>query len=160
MNTEVYYFSGTGNSLYAATKIGELNNYKVFSIPEVMKKEEIIVQSERIVLVFPSYLAAAFGVPAIVESFVKKMQKIELKKISAVCTCGGYETVNANPSLIKLEKIIKSAGGKLESRFSLRLLMNNLDYEHIPVPIEKRTEVILEKAERKIVKISASLHRR
>ncbi len=157
MSTEIYYFSGTGNCLYTARMIGTENNFKVISIPQFLKSSDNTVQAERIIIVFPSYLAAACGVPLIVERFVRAIEDIELKKITAVCTCGGYEIVNANPSLIKLKKIIESAGGRLETRFSLRLPMNNLDYEHIPVPIEKRTEHILTQAESKLQKISKQI---
>ena len=159
MYTEIYYFSGTGNCLYVAKKIGEINNYRIKSIPDFMKREEVLIQSDCIILVFPSYLAAACGIPLIVERFVKKIDKIKLKKIIAVCTCGGYEIVNANPSLIKLKKIIKSVGGELSSRYSLRFPMNNLDYAHIPVPIEKNTNIILEKAELKLKKINNQIAR-
>lgn len=154
MNTEIYYFSGTGNCLYVAKIIGKKNNYKVISIPDVVDSDNIFIKANRIIIVFPSYLAALCGVPLIVERFIKKIEKIDSKNIIAICTCGGYEIVNAIPSLGKLKILIKSAGGILSGEYSVRLPMNNLDYDHIPVPIEKNTKIILRDAKDKIDKIN------
>ena len=149
MNIEIYYFTGTGNSLAVARDIAEKTNGTLISIPSVMDKQSIKTDADVIGIVFPSYLAHLFGVPLIVERFIKKMEDIDSKYFFAVCTCGGYEIVNALPTLINLAKIIKSTGGKLSAEYSIRLPMNNLDYDHIPIPIDKNQETMFKKCRKK-----------
>lgn len=128
MNTEIYYFSGTGNSLAVARDITEKIHGKLISIPSVMDQQSIEIEADNIGIVFPCYLAQLYGVPLIVERFVRKLENIESKYIFAVCTCGGFESVNALPTLKNLSKIVKSMGGKLTAEFSIKLPMNNLTY--------------------------------
>jgi ferredoxin len=115
-----------------------------------MDMEKIQIDAESIGIIFPSYLAASSGLPLIVERFVKKIVNIESIHIFAVCTCGGYECVNALPALNKLKQIIRSCGGKLSAQYSLRLPMNNLDYDHIPIPIIRDSAVIINRSKVKI----------
>ena len=58
--------------------------------------------------------------------------------------------VNALPSLNKLKMIIKSCSGKLSAEYSTRLPMNNLDYDHIPIPITRDQEIIISRSKTKI----------
>jgi flavodoxin len=41
LNTEIYYFSGTGNSLVVARNIAEKTKGTLIAIPSVMDKENI-----------------------------------------------------------------------------------------------------------------------
>ncbi len=157
MSITVFYFSGTGNSYIAAKEIAEKVNGKLVSIPSVMNMEKIHVDTETAGIVFPSYIALAAGVPSIVERFLRKLENIKQLRIFAVCTCGGYECVNALPSLIKMKSIIEECGGKLPAMFSLRLPMNNLDYDHIPVPINRDQAYIIRKGGKKIKVISGRI---
>lgn len=150
MNTEIYYFSGTGNTLTVARKIAKRINAKLIPIPKVTNTEKIYITAQTIGIVFPSYLAVVIGMPLIIERFIKKITNIKSLHIFAVCTCGGYENVNALPSLNKLKHSIRSCGGKLSSEYSVRLPMNNLDYNHIPIPIEKDSDIIINRSKNKI----------
>jgi ferredoxin len=58
--------------------------------------------------------------------------------------------VNALPTLRNLSKVIKSKGGKLSGEFSVRLPPNNLDFDHVPVPLERNLDIIFKKAHVKI----------
>jgi ferredoxin/flavodoxin len=150
MSITVFYFSGTGNSYSAAKEISEKVNGKLVSIPSVMNMEKIRVDTDTIGIVFPSYIAPAAGIPSIVVRFIKRLENIRLLRIFAVCTCGGYECVNALPSLFKLKGIVHGCGGKLPAMYSVRLPMNNLDYDHIPVPINKDQGEIIRRGDKKI----------
>lgn len=150
MSIKIYYFSGTGNSFALARSITEKINAELISIPKVINMDTIQIDTESVGIVFPSYLAALSGLPLMVEAFVKKVANIESKHIFAVCTCGGYECVNALPPLNKLKKLIRSCGGRLSAGFSVRLPMNNLDYAHIPIPIEGDSGIIIGKSKTKI----------
>lgn len=150
MSIKIYYFSGTGNSLAAAKDIAKKVNAELVAIPKVMNMEKIQVDAESMGIIFPSYLAALSGLPLMVEGFVKKIADIGSIRIFAVCTCGGYECVNALTPLKRLKQIIRSWGGELSAEYSVRLPMNNLDYDHIPIPINRDQEVIINRSKAKI----------
>jgi ferredoxin len=68
---KIYYFSGTGNSLWSAKKIAQLAGepYELHTIAGEMQKSEIVIEADAAVLVFPSY---AYGLPLIVRRFAKR----------------------------------------------------------------------------------------
>lgn len=150
MSTKMFYFSATGNSYVVAREIAKKLNAELISIPEVMDIDRIQIDSESMGIVFPSYLAPLSGVPLIVERFVRKISDIGKLSIFAVCTCGGYECVNALAPLKRLRRIIRSCGGALKEEYSVRLPMNNLDYDHIPIPIVRDQDVIIKSATAKV----------
>lgn len=102
MNLEIYYFSGTGNCLAVARVIAEKTNSRLISIAQVIDQPRVKTGADKIGIVFPSYLAMLSGIPLIVENFIRKLENIESKYLFAVCTCGGYEIVNALPPLKNL----------------------------------------------------------
>jgi formate hydrogenlyase subunit 6/NADH:ubiquinone oxidoreductase subunit I len=147
MNTEIYYFTGTGNSLAVARVIAERTEGSLISIPSVIDKQRITTEAISIGIVFPCYLAQLEGIPLIVEKFVNKLDNFDFKYVFAVCTYGGYGPVNALPTLHCLSKLFHSNNAELSGAFSVRLPLNNLDYDHIPVPVERNHEIIFRKAE-------------
>lgn len=159
MKYSIYYFTGTGNSLFIAERLAIFTGSTAKIIPKVMSHMQNEIFGSHIIIIFPSYLALIYGVPVIVKEFVENIPNISSKKITAICSCGGYEIVNAVPSVRKLEKIIISQGGVLFNYYTLRMPMNNLDYDHIPVPIQKDIGVLIERAEKKIIFIANNLSR-
>lgn len=157
MAVQIYYFSGTGNCLAVARAIAMSVGTTPVSIPEVVNRPTISTPAETVGIVFPAYLAALCGVPLIVDRFVRKLDGIRSKHLFAVCSCGGYEVVNAVPALRNLAKLVRSLGGRLFAEYSVRLPMNNLDYDHIPVPIERDSGVIIEKSKVAIADICARI---
>ena len=87
----IFYFSGTGNSRYAAQKIAQNLNENLISISDCLKKQELsftVDNNESAGFGFPTYF---YGVPSIVKDFV---EKLELKNYSGqyiyvITTCGG-----------------------------------------------------------------------
>jgi formate hydrogenlyase subunit 6/NADH:ubiquinone oxidoreductase subunit I/flavodoxin len=148
----IYYFTGTGNSLSVARDIAAVVQGTLISIASVDRRGRIDSRATSIIIVFPSYLAHLYGVPLIVERFVRKIDRIETKRLFAVCTCGGYESVNALPTLRNFRRLVKSVGGRLVGEYSVRLPMNNLDYDHIPVPIETDSATIVRKSKAQIAR--------
>jgi len=160
MQTQVYYFSGTGNTYALAKAIASHIRAELISIPSVMESSIVHIDAAQIVVVFPCYLALLSGMPLMVERFVRKIDAIEALEIHAVCNCGGYECVNALPSLHEFERAVKSCGGKLHAAHSVRLPMNNLDYDHIPVPINRDSGDIIEKSKVRMERISSRITRK
>lgn len=56
MQTEIYYFTGTGNSLWIAKKIAEqIGDTQLISIPQVINQDTIAV-GETVGIVCPIYM--------------------------------------------------------------------------------------------------------
>ena len=64
----IFYFTGTGNSLAVAKKIGG----RLISIPQVMGLPDTRYQDDVIGVVFPVYWATA---PDIIQNFIKKVRR-------------------------------------------------------------------------------------
>ena len=111
MKTKVYYFSATGNCLYAAKKISEnIDNSELVSITREFKKESINIKSDKIGFIIPVY---AWGLPRIVEDFLKKITTIHADYIFGIASCAG----TPGSTLKKLDKLIKKKGSKLNAGF-------------------------------------------
>ena len=84
----ILYFSGTGNSLYAAKKLLD-ENERLVSIAELIKKDEYDIEltdNEKLGLVFPVYF---YTVPTIVREFLEKADIKNSDYVYSVITCGG-----------------------------------------------------------------------
>jgi ferredoxin len=132
VSTEIYYFSGTGNSLVVAKDIATKMNGEIISIPSVMDKVSITTDADVIGIVFPVYHAVFDGMPLIISRFVRTMENIDSKYIFAVCTCKGWSRVTIN----NLGEIIKSRGGKLAAGFTVKMPDNSS-----PTSIEQRQKL-------------------
>ena len=88
----IFYYSGTGNSLWVAKEIGKYQNERLINIATEMKKnqEEYVYELERkekIGFVFPTY---SWAPPQIVERFIKKIKFEGYRQhyLFSVYTCG------------------------------------------------------------------------
>lgn len=115
----VFYFSGTGNSLYVAKEIAKCQNEKIISIAKEVHKnqqqyEYEVDSEESIIFVCPVY---AWAPPAIVVDFIKKLKLSNYNKnyISIIITCGE----DIGNAIEYIESIFKSNGLKLDSGFSI-----------------------------------------
>lgn len=118
--TEIYYFSGTGNSLVVARDIAEKMKGNLISIPSVMDKERITTDADIIGIVFPIYYLGTVNIPLVVQRFVMKLDEISTKYIFAVCTYGG----GAGSTLKMLDEMIRESGGRLASGFGVQMPQN------------------------------------
>ena len=126
MSVEVYYFSGTGNSLFVARQIVERINGKLISIPSVIKEEHIRTEADVVGIVFPVYYATNdCGIPRIISRFVSKLESLNSKYIFAVCTSGSMP----GTTLENLSKLIASKGGTLAAGFIIKMNDESLSKE-------------------------------
>lgn len=84
--TKIFYFSGTGNSLSTAKKIGEGLNAEVISIANSIQKKEKIT-GRVIGLVFPVY---NYDIPERVKTFLETADFPEDSYLFTVLTCGAH----------------------------------------------------------------------
>jgi formate hydrogenlyase subunit 6/NADH:ubiquinone oxidoreductase subunit I/flavodoxin len=160
MSTEIFYFSGTGNSLAVAKEIAGRLDAALISIATAVGSQNFQTTADCVGVVFPTYLAQLHGIPLIVEVFITKLDDVASKYIFFVTTCGGYESFNGLPALKNLSRLVKSKGGKVSAEYSVRLPMNTLDYSHIPVPINKDQEKMFRRWEWKVPEICDAIAQR
>jgi ferredoxin len=117
MQPEIYYFSGTGNSLAVARIIATKTGGEIIAIPSVMNSETICPSSDSVGLVFPVYHG---GLPLLIQQFVEKLVSLDNKYIFGVCTYGDSPGL----ALEYLEKRIQSRGGVMAAGFGVHMPYN------------------------------------
>lgn len=120
----IFYFSGTGNSLYAAQRIGTEINEELVSIADELNNKNVfdytLGENEKIGFVFPVY-AWQPAVPVI--NFIKKMNLRNYRNnnyIFSISTCGDDE--GHTTSVMK--KALAQKGLKLNSGFTVAMPNN------------------------------------
>jgi ferredoxin/flavodoxin len=88
----IFYFSGTGNSLWAAKELAKYYNDKLISISEELMLPNndfsySVSQNEQIFFVFPIH---SWGTDVLTFRFLEKFNLVNYKKqpVFMVCTCG------------------------------------------------------------------------
>lgn len=113
MQTKIFYFSTTGNSLVMARSIAEgLGDTELIPMPKI-KDGTIEVTESRVGFVVPVY---AWGLNEPVVKFLKRLKLNKEQYIFAVATCGG----TPGKTLVQLQKLIKKAGGSLKAGFVVK----------------------------------------
>lgn len=153
----IFYFSGTGNSLYAAKSIAQEQNEKLISIAQEMQKkpqERIYTfkKEELVGFVYPIY---AWGPPQMVMDFVKTMHvEGEGTYVFSLNTCGSEE----GHATQMLQKALMKKGLSLASAFSISMPSNYVAGADVePKDIQQRK---LERAELKLAQINTILKNR
>lgn len=118
----IYYYSGTGNSEYAARELGRMTGHKhaPVSIPEQMRRSQLDVYcGKELGFVFPIY---SWGVPPIVMQFVEKLpaELFKDRYIWVACTCGD----EAGMAMDRFAKAIKRVCGR-EPDLCMSVIMPN-----------------------------------
>jgi ferredoxin len=132
-NITIFYFSGTGNSLWAARALArELGNTEIISMVDYdINKHNI--NSQLIGLVFPVHI---WGVPRRVLEFLDQLQIFSPEYIFAVATNGGQ----VSNTLVQLHSIMKSKCMDLSSGWSLVMPSNYIPWGG-PGSIEKQNKL-------------------
>lgn len=122
MSTAIYYFSGTGNSLFAAKILGEKipGPVRILPIKSFHAIARVNVSEERIILVFPVYFQT---IPDIVRSFLDKLEfGSDSPDIYGIATCNG----GPGHSLYTMKRILAKHGLPLKAGFSVIMPGNSL----------------------------------
>lgn len=110
----ICYFSGTGNSRWAAMQLADKTDDKAVDIIQTAPASLTIETGTRLGLVFPVY---AWSYPKIMGDFIKALHIPEGVFIYAVCTCGE----ECGHTMKKLEKLL---GKGLSAKMSLPMPNN------------------------------------
>ncbi|TFG01422.1 MAG: 4Fe-4S ferredoxin [Promethearchaeota archaeon] len=141
----IYYFSGTGNSLYIAKKLAEnLDDCELIPVAKAWKEDDLTSKSEKIGLVFPLYY---YGLPAIVYDFLDKFDLNSTEYIYAIVTSGAG---GSGAALSQVKKLLKKQSKTLNAGFSIKMPANYIPLYDVPSE-EKRLNTF-EKSEEKLDK--------
>ncbi len=111
MSTEIYYFSGTGNSLHVAKELQKrIPGANLVPILGLVDKESVTTGGETVGFVFPHY---ASSLPKIVRAFIEKLDLGSARYLFAVATRGRTKTM----AFVEIDEILKKKGKRLDSHF-------------------------------------------
>lgn len=135
----ILYFSGTGNSRFAARLLSRQLQDQLVSINDYLKKEQRgKFHSEKPwVIVCPTY---AWRMPAVVSSFLTESSFSGCQDIYFVLTCGG----NAGNAEAHLKKLVKKMG--LAYRGCREIVMPDNYLVMFPIPDKDTCKTMVEKA--------------
>ncbi len=126
MNTHIYYFSGTGNSLFIAKKLHEaLEDSELKPIVQALKEEDRKIIADKVVLVFPVY---ALTIPLPVREFLKKFDFRNVGYFSAIATRLGLFFDDFK----RIERYIRPK--KLNSHFIINMGNNDVKVKNYQCP--------------------------
>ncbi len=154
MSSTIYYFSGTGNSLYAAKSLAHRTpGCNVINIAGPGDKFKMTDDGDCIGLVFPVH----FGdMPIMVERFVRGMKYTGSPYVYAIATCGAAMPGN---TLTNLDRLLRKNGAMLSAGFTLDMPDNAYIGMNLITPPEQRA-AILEASERRLAEIADVIKRR
>jgi len=119
MNTEIYYFSGTGNSLHVAKELQKcLPEAKLIPMVSLLDREVIKTEAEAVGFIFPLYLTTA---PFPVREFFKKLDLKNSKYFFAIVTRLGTICL----ADIYIKRMLKKQGKKLDVFFLVNMANNS-----------------------------------
>ena len=151
MKTTIYYYTGTGNSLWVARAVSEgLGEANLVSIPDC-RDDELTGNADTIGLIFPVHI---WGAPAPIVRFAGGLKSLRPGYLFAIAVHGGQV---AN-TLVELRGILKKRGVALNSGFEIAMPSNYIPWGG-PGPAEKRNRQF-EEAKAKTARIAAHVRNR
>lgn len=115
MSTELYCFSGTGNSLHVARELQKrLPGAELIPILSLENQESVTSHGETVGFVFPHY---ASTLPKIVRTFIEKLDLGSSTYLFAIVTRGGTKTM----AFSEIDEILKKKGRRLDSFFAITM---------------------------------------
>jgi len=133
---DIYYFSGTGNSLYVAKELKKiLPDVKLIPIVGMIKSEDFVTKAKNVGFIFPCY---GLTIPIPVRSFLKKINVISSDYLFAIVTRGG--TIFRGFHII--DNCLKKQGKSLNAAFTINMALNDPKLEYFTVPTEDELKVL------------------
>lgn len=135
MRTIIYYFTGTGNSLYIALQLGKkLGNCQIKCMANKPPIQPVGGPEENIGFVFPVYY---FGMPRIVKQFVEKLDICKETYCFSVVNYGGFKL----DTLGLLNDALQKKGVDLAYGYGIKM-PGNFIVNYGPASLEKISKMI------------------
>lgn len=116
----IYYFTGTGNSLWTAKTVGEAIHQPTENIIKYRKEKTVICEDSIIGFVFPTYMG---DLPWIAKEFLLKIQIKPNSYVFLIMTSNHGES---GISFKSLDQALSLSSGKLSAGFDLQMPGNCL----------------------------------
>ena len=152
----IYYFTGTGNTRYAAEKAAAFDGDAVLYAPDVISGRAVAPlegKTNVIGFFFPTYF---FGLPVIAEQLLKvlSLSAVHGRYIYLVLTCGS----TTGGASRQMSKLLKKYGCELSACYSVRMPDNYVPMFKIDKPETIRKT--LDNADAALSQICESIHNR
>jgi ferredoxin len=142
MKTTLYYFTGSGNSLFVAKELQKrIPKTELVPVVSELEKDNPESTTKRIGFVFPTH---GQTVPIPVKKFLKKLDVTESEYLFLVTTRGGSRFFGFE----KFNKILKKKKRKLNAGFIINMYNNDPKFKNW----EKPSDETLKEIERKVLK--------
>lgn len=115
MHTEIYYFSGTGNSLHVARELQKrLPDAEPIPILSLVGEESVTTKGEAVGFVFPHY---ASSLPKVVHTLIERLDLASASYLFAIATRGGTKTW----AFVEIDEVLKEKGRRLDAHFAITM---------------------------------------
>jgi NAD-dependent dihydropyrimidine dehydrogenase PreA subunit len=119
MSTEIYYFSGTGNSLFVARELEKrIPDAAVIPIVGLLGNKTVQAQGDKVGFVFPAH---ASTIPVAVGRFVQKIDMKNSEYVFDVATRQGAPFRGFR----EIDRLLKKKGRRLHARFIVEMYGND-----------------------------------
>ena len=119
METRIFYFSSTGNSLYVAKRLKEkLKGSELVSITKAYNEGVFQYDCKKAIIIWPLH---SFGLPIIVEKFISKLKLNKAAYIFGVQITGGGQSKN---SFIQINELLDCSNLKLSNSMEIKYISN------------------------------------
>ncbi|MDQ1275768.1 MAG: hypothetical protein QG610_1343 [Euryarchaeota archaeon] len=116
---EIFYFSGTGNSLHIARELQKrIPGADLIPIVSLLNKDTIETNAETVGFIFPIH---RMTIPIPIKKFLKKFYLKSASYIFAIATRTGTRHI----AFSEIDNILKKAGKRLNSYFTLTMACND-----------------------------------
>lgn len=143
----VFYFSGTGNSKFAAEKIAAISGDEIVSLNAISKNgEKAAFHAEKpLVFVSPTY---AWKLPRVVENILSSMIIDGDTRAYFVLTCGA----DTGAAAFHIEKLCRNKGWTFMG--AAEIVMPENFAAMFPVPDDEQAKIMLDNATEAIVRVA------
>ncbi len=150
MNTALYYFSGTGNSLSVARSLkNHINGSELIPIIGCLKQKPIKISAQRIGIVFPIHFMT---IPRIVREFLEEVKFHNPEYVFVVVTGA---SPNLGNTVSQVKKYLKKANVTLNAGYFVPMVAAHFSY--LRVAKAKAPERLYQEAQEMILHISESI---
>jgi len=150
MVVEIYYFSGTGNSLYVARELqNRIPGLRIIPIAALLNKrlnernKNIESTSETIGFVFPCH---GLTIPIPVKKFLKSLDLTSSKYLFAITTRGG----SIFRGFSTIDKILNKKGKILDASFIINMALNDPKLKSFTIPTSEELDAIEKRVQEKL----------
>ncbi len=137
--TEIYYFSGTGNSLHVARELQKrLPEADLVPIVRVLREPLPKTTADTVGFVFPNFCLTA---PIPLHDFLEKVDVASARYLFALCTRGG----TPSDAFDYINVLLKRQGRRLDAQLNITMPWNHpLGKENLPALATEERKAFLE----------------